>query len=82
MRSTQDIRADISAVDDEIEATRGLMDSRVPLPCYATWDKEDRGAYQAIIDSLKRKRARLEAELADERAVEAMTPNMFEEVRA
>lgn len=78
MRTPREIRADLDAVNEEIEAARDLMEACVPLPCYTGWDKADRAAYQETIDTLDRKRRRLEAELAESRAAEALTPDLFE----
>jgi hypothetical protein len=77
MRTTREIRAELDAVNEGIEATRALMEDRAPLPCYTRADKAVRSAYQADIDALDRKRRRLEAELAESRAADELTPPLF-----
>lgn len=72
MRTPREIRADLAAVDDEIEgldarSLGGLITAR---------------EYLTKLDEINERRHRLQAELAEARAAEELTPSMFEEVRA
>lgn len=81
MRPTREILFDLSVVNDEIEATHDLMNSKIPVPCYASWDFADRDAYQRIINSLECKRRKLEDELVRARKIDEQRPSLFAEAR-
>ena len=65
-RTQREIRADLDAVNDEIGA-------------YWTLSGPQRYRCRGECGALEAKRRRLEAELAEARAIEAQTPDMFAE---
>ena len=69
MRTPREIRADLDAVNEEIEATKA--DFRV------AHDADEQEYARFGVTQLAHKRRRLEAELAGARAADALTPELF-----
>lgn len=75
-RTPREIRADLDAVNDELETINDSMPYSNPVD-YIKWRHlTDR---QEVAEARRR---RLEAELTEARAIEAQTPDMFAEERA
>ena len=74
-RTPREIRADLDKVNDELETIRALGPS-------ASCDYRILKSLTARREAAEIIRRRLEAELAEARAIEAQTPDMFEEARA